>query len=52
MNEFDNIPLVKLYMANLKQEKTQNNNIQPKKASKYQQNHFYSIYFVYFEDIR
>ena len=39
MNEFDNIPLVKLYTANLKQEKTRKNNIQPKKqqisANKY-----------------
>ena len=29
MNAFENIPLVKLHAANLKQEKPQNNYIQP-----------------------
>ena len=61
MNAFDNILLVKLYTANLKQEKSQNNNIQPKNqqisANKFyfimgKLMHFYSIYFGYFEDIQ
>ena len=62
MNAFDDIPLVKLYTANLKQENSQNNNIQPEKTANTSKKFdlyfiigkfmlFYSIYFRYFEDI-
>ena len=60
MNAFDNIPLVKLYMADLKQEKSQ------KIIYRLKNNHkqiwfffimgkfmcFYSIYFGNFEDLQ